>query len=366
MLYPYYWPLYKAGGPVQSLFNLAHACQKFAQFVFLSKSTDIDGSSPLHSLLINRWQRGLHQEEILYLKKISAFSILRAIRDSKPDLIYVNGIFHWHTSLIGLLLARIHGSKVVISPRGMLQSWALERGRYKKLLYIFIFKLLVRKNDIWHATDEQEKFDIQRVFGGRVSTFLAPNIPRGISKSVPLELDKTSQKIKLVFLSLINANKNLHLVIDAVSRLSEKFSLDIFGPIIDEQYWKNCLNRMGKAGNISYKGAVPPWEVSTVLSQYHFFILPTQGENFGHAIFDALASGVPVIVSKNCPWRDLENQRAGFYIEDLNSTGVQDALVKAHSLTEMQYHEIRQSSASYAAQYISSRDYLTEYSFLLN
>ena len=35
------------------------------------------------------------------------------------------------------------------------------------------------------------------------------------------------------------------------------------------------------------------------------FLLPTGGENFGHAIFEALSCGVPALISDRTPWRDL-------------------------------------------------------------
>jgi glycosyltransferase involved in cell wall biosynthesis len=144
--------------------------------------------------------------------------------------------------------------------------------------------------------------------------------------------------------------------------MPDKFVLDIYGPIIDKNYWKKCADKIKNTESISYKGAIPPWDVSTVLKNYHFFVLPTEGENFGHAIFDALASGIPVIISKCSPWVSLDNAGAGFYLHELNF----DSLInQAYSLTTNQYHQYRQNSLIYANRYISSRNYFSEYAFLL-
>ncbi len=50
------------------------------------------------------------------------------------------------------------------------------------------------------------------------------------------------------------------------------------------------------------------------MKQHHAYILPTQGENFGHSIYEALINGLPVIISDQTPWRNLEREAIGFDI----------------------------------------------------
>ncbi len=49
-----------------------------------------------------------------------------------------------------------------------------------------------------------------------------------------------------------------------------------------------------------------------MLEQAHLFFLPTHGENFGHAIAEAFAAGVPVLISDTTPWRDLRSSGVGW------------------------------------------------------
>ncbi|MFM7854993.1 MAG: glycosyltransferase, partial [Flammeovirgaceae bacterium] len=130
--------------------------------------------------------------------------------------------------------------------------------------------------------------------------------------------------------------------------------------------WKKCIWKINNTESIRYKGAIPPWEVSIVLKNYHFFVLPTEGENFGHAIFDALASGIPVIVSKCSPWNSLDHSGAGFYLQELNFESLIRSLNQAYSLKTDQYYNYRQNAIVYADRYIRSRNYFSEYAFLLN
>jgi glycosyltransferase involved in cell wall biosynthesis len=48
------------------------------------------------------------------------------------------------------------------------------------------------------------------------------------------------------------------------------------------------------------------------LAAHDLFFLPTRGENFGHAIYEALASGIPVLISDRTPWRNLESLGVGW------------------------------------------------------
>lgn len=364
LLYPYYWPHYKAGGPVQSLYNLVGTLKDDAEFYTVSKSADVDGSSPKSPLQLNQWVKGNFNENIFYAPAITPWVVLRLLKEANPDAVMVNGVFNASTTLPGLLFAKSLGIKTVFSPRGMLQEWGLRRGRLKKWMFLKLLKLFLRKNEEWHATDEQEKSDILKLFGKHQVVHIAPNIPRQVSQLTSLSFSRQSEKIKLVFLSLINPNKNLHLVIDAVKH-NEKFELDIYGPVANESYWKICQQQMAGAQAIRYRGAVPPWNITGVLKNYHFFVLPTQGENFGHAIFDALASSVPVIISRNTPWKSIDVAGAGFYIDIKDATDLESILNRVSQLSDTEYQNFRVGANIYAKQFWNSKDYLTDYQFLL-
>jgi glycosyltransferase involved in cell wall biosynthesis len=364
LLYPYYWPLYKAGGPVQSLFNLSGLLKHHAAIFLVSKEREIDGTKAGYRLRMNQWNDGPNEEKIFYREHITPWLLFQLLHQVKPDTVMINGIFNAATTLPGIIFSRWFGANIVISPRGMLQHWGLQRKRLIKSFYLRILKAIIPKKLEWHATDEQEKKDIIRVFGDDMGVHIASNIPRNVGHSTSIPFPSESKKIKLVFLSLINPNKNLHLIMEAVNQLSDNYTLDIFGPIIDERYWSECKKRMIDQ-SISYKGPIPPWEVAQTLQKYHFFVLPTQGENFGHAIFDSLACGVPVIISFNTPWNHIGIRKAGFYIDINDPNGLKKVLEDIRRLTPDEYNAFRQESLQYASSYLSTKDYISEYNFLI-
>ena len=60
---------------------------------------------------------------------------------------------------------------------------------------------------------------------------------------------------------------------------------------------------------VSYKGSVESDKVPGILKDYHFFLMPSEGENFGHGILEALTAACPVIISDKTPWTDLRKKR---------------------------------------------------------
>lgn len=364
LLYPYYWPFYKAGGPVQSLFNLATLFRERGSFYLVSRCADIDGSESAIPIEPENWSDGPNGERIYFAKRITPRLVWKLIKLVKPDVILINGMFNISTTLPGIVAAKWLGIPFVISPRGMFQPWALRRRSGKKKLALFIFKRLLSRREQWHATDDQEGAAISEIFGRSQVISIAPNVPRMLTKPKALALPSQPGPIRLVFLSLINPNKNLHLVIDAVNHWQGRFSLDIYGPVIDANYWRRCQQEI-QVPWISYKGAVVPWEVTNILQQYHFFVLPTEGENFGHAIFDALASGVPVVISGNTPWKRIEEDHAGLCIDLKFGDALAEVTKRIASMNDIHYQQFRQGAFAYAERYVASRDFANEYKFLL-
>ena len=363
--YPYYWPHYKAGGPVQSLFNFSAAFNTGASLYTISLTRDIDGSAPLLPVIPSAWNKGPNQENIFFVKRLSLLTAFRLVKEVHPDVLYINGLFNIRSTLIGIFCSKVLGIKAVIAPRGMLQPWALKRSPTRKKMALGFLRMVLSNQEQWHATDEQERHDIHTHFGTRQSVHVASNVPRPVSNFLPLQFPDEEKKVRLVFLSLINKNKNLHLVIEAVNALSPHFSLDIFGPPADPQYWEFCKTKIKEDGAINYKGGVAPWDVPSILKCYHFLVLPTEGENFGHAIFDSLASGVPVLISRKTPWKDIEQKGAGLYIDSLEVTTLIALLDTIRKMADDEYQRMRAKGHAYAVNYWAEGRFTKDYEFLI-
>ena len=79
-------------------------------------------------------------------------------------------------------------------------------------------------------------------------------------------------------------------------------------------YWDSCLGSLGGKSQVRvvYRGVVAHALLADILQEYDALFLPTKTENFGHAIAEALAAGIPVLVSDQTPWRTLRARGAGW------------------------------------------------------
>jgi glycosyltransferase involved in cell wall biosynthesis len=360
--YSHFAPAYKAGGPIQSLVNMAEILRRHYRIYVVCGSYDLGESEVLRDIIVDQWY--------LYAENVSVFysnrHLLRAMRQTMmeidPDYVYINGLFLPVYNWYPLWMAINQKRKVVVAPRGMLQQGALTIKSTKKELFLRVFKFLGAHQRVrWHATDEQEKKDVQHVFGDKMDVRLAPNIP----KSPRQTLSKRNKKIgelRLVFLSLITEKKNLLLLLETLQKVQTFVSLDIYGPIKDMDYWKKCQSFMkGSFHRINYKGSIDPNRVQDVLSAYHLFVLPTLGENFGHAIYEALSVGTPCIISRFTPWGMLQEKSSGITIE-LTTESMGNAIGQCLSWNEQDFQKESAGAYALALSYFKAHDYLAAYS----
>ena len=90
---------------------------------------------------------------------------------------------------------------------------------------------------------------------------------------------------------------------------------DLYGTVYDQTYWERCQQAIaGLPANISiqWHGHLDNDRVAAVLAESHALFMPSVGENFGHALIEALAVGRPLLISDRTPWKNLEKEHAGW------------------------------------------------------
>ena len=315
-------PAFKAGGPVRSVVNLVDRFkEEYDMFVFTS-DRDLNDTNPFDDIVADEWiaRDGIH---IYYYSpgKMSYALVKSTISDIAPDKIYLNSMF---SNMILPIRAAYQSGKIVLAPRGMLRPSALAVKPIRKFFYLSLLKLFsVERSITFHSTGVDETKNIKRIFPLATKIIEAPNLPVPVSGSLVEHLKEVGA-VKLIFVGRIHPIKNLLVLLEALEKVKGDIHLTIIATLEDLTYWEKCnvkIQALQEQIQINVMIDLPHHEIKQHIEQAHFFVLPTEGENFGHAIFEALAVGCPIIISDQTPWRNLASQKAGFdlSLQDLNS-----------------------------------------------
>jgi len=370
IIYDYFDPAYKAGGILRSLVNLVRNFNAQWQFKIITSDKDLGDTTPLPGISANQWQDYGPNTSVIYLSSAqTGYRRFKAMLASvTADVWYIQGVYSLRFVLFPLLIARTLSKKplVIIAPRGMLQKGALSVKPLKKKVYLQTFRLLqLHKGVRWHATDAQETRDICSVFGPDADVVFATDTP-DLKPGHWQPIRKEPNSLRLVMISLITEKKNILATLRALKTLQNEVNVtyDIYGPVKDATYWQACeqeINSLGPTIQVNYHGDILPAQVPDILQQYHFFILPSLGENFGHAIYESLKVGRPVIISDKTPWRDLQLSQAGWDVDLSNPTALPNAIRQAFAMDQSVYDCYCEGARQVAATFVEKSDFLRQY-----
>lgn len=227
---------------------------------------------------------------------------------------------------------------LVISPRGMLSGWAYEHRRWRKrIAELFVHPGAFGAAAGWHATSSEEADDIRRL-GFTQPICVAPNgvpIPDaaelGAQRAAWLQMSPTlaGRRVAL-FYSRFHRKKRLRELFDLWTSLPRgDWVLLLVG--VEEDYSTAAIAQWIEAAGATnsvlvFNGAnqPPPYGVADL------FLLPSHSENFGLVIAEALAAGVPALVTDTTPWKRLREVDSGDCIPWANYSSVLErALARA-------------------------------------
>jgi len=105
--------------------------------------------------------------------------------------------------------------------------------------------------------------------------------------------------VRLIFIGRIDPFKGVHLLLEAMAGLApERITLDIYGQVVDEDYYRKCRELSKELPSVSWKGVIEQDKVIPTLASYHALCLPsTFSEMSPIVIQEAFAAGIPVIGS---------------------------------------------------------------------
>ena len=143
-----------------------------------------------------------------------------------------------------------------------------------------------------------------------------------------------------------------------------KIHISFAGAGIDEAYqqvFDNELKSMPENIEISCLKELPHTEILNLFNHTDVMILPSHGENFGHAIFESLAYATPVIISNNTPWKLMQESMAGIEVHADSIEEVSNAIAFFNTMELPTYRLWQEGAFNKALDYIDKNDFENRY-----
>jgi glycosyltransferase involved in cell wall biosynthesis len=345
--------------------NLVESLKYKYDFYIYTSDTDFGETTPLQGIQPDNWIN-LNGIQICYHSKgkMTFSKVKSVIKEVNPDRIYLNSMF---SNMIKPILAGYQSGKIIIAPRGMLSTSALAVKPIRKFMYLWFLRTFgFAKYLTFHATSNEEEKDIRRIFPNAKCISIAKNVP----EPIPIDLKKNEKQVaqaRLIFTGRMHPIKNLHLALEALKDLKGDIELTVIATKEDEAYLNKCqqiANSLGQNIKVYWLLNSPHDEIKSHLEQAHFFVLLSEVESFGHAIFEALAVGCPLLISNQTPWKNLQEQKAGWDLSISNSQQIKTTLQEIVNMDNLVWQSYRVGAKNLAENYVKQLNVDKEYSIL--
>ncbi|MEO8481896.1 MAG: glycosyltransferase [Acidobacteriota bacterium] len=237
------------------------------------------------------------------------------------DVVDVHAIFS-HSSLVAGRACRHAGVPYVVRPHGSLDPWSLERKRVQKRLLFWLGarRLLTGAAGIQYTTAEEQRL-AEAFLPWLTHGFV---VPLGIAGHAFARTPAVpSSPPYLLTMSRLESKKGLERLITAfheatVMGRGADWRLVIAGDgdAAHVRHLKHVAATGHAASRILFPGWVTGAEKTRLLRGAAVFACPSAQENFGVSVVEAMASGVPVLVSQGVNLApDINAANAGWVVD---------------------------------------------------
>jgi len=287
------------------------------------------------SIFIHYVPEGNSRSHLINYLKNGKKIMQKQIADFKPDLIH----FQECNSFFLIKPFSFPRSKTLVTIHG----FALEEAKRKKklkdkitwLVNGWLNPLLMPKNIIHLSKFSTTKFDSKKV----THDIIIPNAIKNIFFDIP---EKTKTDNRLLYLGVIDNNKNLIFTLELLSKLIEQekyYHLDVlggFGNDVYENQIRNYITEKNLTNYVHFHGWVNQSYVLKQLEQSDILIVSSKHESLPMAIAESMAGGKVVLASSVGGIPEMfENNVSGFLFDLTNIELPVDILGNLYNNNEM-------------------------------
>lgn len=324
---PSYYPAIKLGGPVQSVHLLnTYLVKKGLSVDVLTLNAGLNSDD----IKVKTWYN-VDGVRVKYFNFTNFFrfavslsffrNYIKVIRNY--DLIHFTGI--WNFPIIsGLILSHFFKKRFVISPRGALYLYTVQMRKsvIKKVIFNVILKYYLKKSEFIHFTSLIDQENFYQFTKLKTKSIIIPN---GLDLTKFNSIDESefaqTKKEYLFFLGRIHPIKGIDILLKAFFNISTKYSgliLIISGP--DEEGYllkvQSQIEELGLKNRIILTGLLDFDSKIHYLKNAKMLILPSQSENFGNVVIEAMACGCPVVISDKVGIsKEVDQNEAGIIVK---------------------------------------------------
>lgn len=245
------------------------------------------------------------------------------------DVVYLHEIWHY-PGFAAARAARRHGIPYVQTFHGALDRWRLRQKRFRKLAYRPVLKRQVHSAEALHVltgAEKQQALD----YGFTTTAFVIPNgidpPPRDAATDTADFLSRHPRlqgKRVVLFLGRLHPMKGLDILARSFSRIASRIEdavLLVAGPEEDgtESAIESILRSAGRRDRAVFTGMLTGGDKGAALACADLFVLPSHSEGFSNAILEAMAAGLPVVISGQCHFPEAAEHEAGFVVDNTES-----------------------------------------------
>lgn len=261
------------------------------------------------------------------------FSDLRKIMPY--DLYHIQGLWRYIGHGAASFARKIQ-KPYIITLRGMLYPLALEHSKLIKKVSLNLYQ----RKDLANAACIQatciDEMKYYRDLGFMNPVAILPN-PIETAGLIDKPLINTDSKFRIGYLGRVHPRKHIERLIYAFNNLRDLLNnaeLLIIGAddINYENFLREEVHRLGLK-NIKFTGFLTGIEKDRAINSLSFLAVPSDFENFGNIVTEALVRGVPVIASTGMPWAELEEFNCGWWINNDQET-IDRTILEAYNTPE--------------------------------
>jgi glycosyltransferase involved in cell wall biosynthesis len=251
-----------------------------------------------------------------------------ALRANIPhyDVVHINSLYQF-PSTAAAYYCRKYGVPYILLPHGTLDPYLFRRHPLRKRIY----ETLIERRNLERAAAVQftsaEELRLASLSGLSFRGVVVPlgvEVEEGIAP-VPFRADRIwpqlAGKRVVLFLSRVNFKKGLDILVRAFGQIHRRRTdvhLVIAGPDYDSYaaQVRRWLAEESALEAATFTEMVVGENKEVLLRDAKVFVLPSYSENFGIAVVEAMAAGLPVVISNRVNiWREIDAARAGLVVK---------------------------------------------------